>query len=195
MHPFSIATASYTFPEFLALTESLVTAGRTTGPNQSESRIHFTKLNLHRTRRWLKTIEPSPELIAALKIHGGVQWWFITEAWCSDSAQTLPLIAKAADASSIPLRIILRDDNLIIMDRYLTGTSRSIPKLVAFNADDTECFIWGPRPKPAQALYDDWKADPRGRDHDAFETELHTWYAKDRGATLMAELIAATKPC
>lgn len=190
MHPFSTATSSYTFPEFLALCESLVGLGRTTGPDQGEFLVGFTKLNLHRMKRWLKTTEPLPELVASLKVHGGAQWWVITEAWCGDSAQNLPLIAEAAAAAAIPLRIVLRDENPEIMDRYLTGTSRSIPKLVAFNAEGTECFIWGPRPQPAQVLYDDWRADPQGHDFEAFEKELHLWYAKDKGAALTAELTA-----
>lgn len=195
MHPFSTASASYTFPEYLALTESLVALGRTTGPQQTDFLVHFTKLNLARTKRWLKTTQPSPELVDAVKSHGGAEWWVITEAWCGDSAQNLPLIAGAADAAGVPLRIVLRDDNPEIMDRYLTaGTSRSIPKLVAFNADGSECFVWGPRPQAAQALYDDWRADPRGRDFEAFETELHTWYARDKGEALTTELIAAVAP-
>lgn len=193
MTPFSAASASYSFEEFVALNEQLVATGRTTGPVQSESRIHFTKLNLARTKRWLKTTAPSPELIALLKANGGAEWWVITEAWCGDSAQNLPLVAKAAAEADIPLRVILRDENLGIMDRYLTGSSRSIPKLVAFNADGSECFVWGPRPGPAQALYEEWRADPRERDYEAFEKELHTWYAKDKGVSLTAELMALVR--
>lgn len=193
MHSFDTATASYTFAEYLALTEKLVAEGATSGPVQSEFLTHFTKLNLARTKRWLKTAEPSAELVAALKMGGGAQWWIITEAWCGDSAQNLPLIAEAAKAAGIPLRIVFRDENLSIMDHYLTGTSRSIPKLVAFNADGTERFVWGPRPQAAQTLFDAWRMEPAGRDFEAFETELHTWYAKDKGASLTAELIAAAK--
>lgn len=194
MHPFSSATTSYTFPEFLALTESLVALSRTTGPDQSEFLVGFTKLNFHRMKRWLKTTEPAPDLVTALKAHGGAEWWVITEAWCGDSAQNLPLIAEAAAAAGIPLRVILRDDHLDIMERYLSGTSRSIPKLVSFGADGNERFVWGPRPQAAQVLYDDWRTDPRGREFEAFETELHTWYARDKGVSLTEELMAIVAP-
>ena len=191
MSIFETATESFSFPEYLALTEHLVAEGRTTGPIQSESLIHFTKLNLARTKRWLKTTKPSPDLADALGVSGGAEWWVITEAWCGDSAQNLPLIAEAAASAGIPLRIVLRDDNPAIMEAYLTNGSRSIPKLIALNEDGTERFVWGPRPRPAQALFNAWKLEPAGRDFEAFERELHTWYARDKGAALWTELMAA----
>jgi len=193
MHPFANATQTYSFPDYLALTERLVAEGRTTGPDQSDFLAGFTKLNLARTKRWMKTTTPAPELVAALKAGGGAEWWVITEAWCGDSAQNLPLLAEAAETAGVPLRIILRDENLDIMDRYLTDGSRSIPKLISLTAEGRERFIWGPRPAPAHALYAEWRANPAGRDFEAFETELHTWYAKDKGRTLTEEIIALAK--
>ncbi len=189
MHPFRTATQSYTFPEFLAFVEQLVADGRTTGPDQADFLVRFTKLNLARMKRWIKTTGPSDALVHALEARGRAAWWVITEAWCGDSAQNLPLIAEAADRVGIPLRIILRDDNPEIMDRYLTGTSRSIPKLVALSGGESEYFVWGPRPLPAQTLYDAWRAAPTGRDFEAFEQELHTWYARDKGEALSTELL------
>lgn len=90
----------------------------------------------------------------------------ITEPWCGDSAFLLPVIAKASALDEhVTLRNLLRDDNLDIMDQYLTGGSRSIPKLVAFSAEGEELCTWGPRPEEAanrvQTLreeYDDKRA-------------------------------------
>jgi hypothetical protein len=78
----------------------------------------------------------------------------ITETWYGDSAQNLPIIAKAAELNNkIDLRILLRDSNIDIIDHYLTnGQSRSIPILVAFDLDGNELFKWGPRPLTAKIL-------------------------------------------
>ncbi len=39
------------------------------------------------------------------------------------------------------------------MDQYLTGTSRSIPKLICIEQESfIEVFTWGPRPAEAQTL-------------------------------------------
>ena len=35
----------------------------------------------------------------------------------------------------------------------------------------------------------DWKADPRDRDFEAFEMEMHQWYTQNKGKDLEQELI------
>jgi hypothetical protein len=112
----------------------------------------------------------------------------ISEAWCGDSAQNLPYIAKIAECNPlINLRIILRDSNLDIMDLYLAdGKSRSIPKLVAFDEDGNELFQWGARPKEAQELVTRLKNE--GMEKEKFLEQLHLWYGRDRGRTLENEL-------
>ena len=65
----------------------------------------------------------------------------ITENWCGDSAQNLPYLKIASCNPLIDFRIILRDDNLDIMDLYLTDNkSRSIPKLIA--KENGRAFQW-----------------------------------------------------
>ena len=61
-----------------------------------------------------------------------MDWLVLTEAWCGDAAQSLPIINKMAEVSdNITLRLILRDENLDVMDQFLqNGRSRSIPKLI-----------------------------------------------------------------
>ncbi len=81
----------YTFPQFLAFCEQLVAEGRTSGPNQSEFLIFFTKLNYQRMVRWNRTAELLPETVLAVQKAPAQQWFVITEAWCGDSAQNLPL--------------------------------------------------------------------------------------------------------
>ena len=112
----------------------------------------------------------------------------ITEDWCGDSAQNLPYIAALAKMNSnISLRILLRDENPDIIDQYLTkGISRSIPILVAFDEAGEELFRWGPRPKEAQELVEELKAN--GYIKKDYIEKLHYWYAKNRGNNIEAEL-------
>lgn len=149
----------------------------------------YRKLNLQRTFRLEKTFTPSEELINEInKIDKPQTWMLITETWCGDSAQNLPIIAKAASLNDkINLRIVLRDENLEIMDRYLTNGSRSIPKLVAFDENDDELFQWGPRPAYAQNFMMKMKID--GIPKSEMNKELHLWYAKNRGEEVEKELV------
>lgn len=183
---------SYDF--FLEMTEKLLADNKTTGNNQSEKYVFYTRLNFQRMQRWNKTFHLREDVTEQLGKLKPQIWWVITEAWCGDSAQNLPAIAgMAAAAEHIELRIILRDEYPEVMDRYLTNGSRSIPKLVAVDHEGNELFTWGPRPAAAQQMMLAWKAAPSGKSHDDFEKELHTWYAQDKGNTLQDELLALMK--
>src|SRR6185436_12705370 len=51
----------------------------------------------------------------------------LTEDWCGDAVNTLPVLAAISNrARNLDLRILSRDANLELMDAHLTGRSRSI---------------------------------------------------------------------
>lgn len=118
-------------------------------------RAHFLNYNWERQAHVHDEYTPSEALHNTVtNIDESQLWMVLTEPWCGDSAFLLPVIAEAAALNdAVSLRILLRDDNLDIMDQYLTGGSRSIPKLVAFSEDGTERFTWGPRPEGARRLF------------------------------------------
>ena len=147
------------------------------------------KLNFSRSKRIEKQFVPSDELINTVNNISKQQLWMVlTEAWCGDSAQNLPVIVKVSELSNnIELRILLRDSNLDIMDQYLTNGTRSIPKLVAFDEDGNELFRWGARPAAAQQLINELKE--KGLQKNEWLVELHKWYANNRGKEIEKELL------
>jgi hypothetical protein len=183
----------YTYPAYLEAFKNWVDRGESSAPRQSHNLSHYTKLNLARTQRLHKTLELKPELTEAiLKLETPMSWMVITEAWCGDSAQNLPVLAEMAalNPEKIDMHIVLRDKNPELIDRYLTDGARAIPKLVATHVQSgQELFIWGPRPKPAQDMLRAWKKDPQERSWDAFEEELHRWYARDKQQTIQQEFL------
>lgn len=150
----------------------------------------YRKINLQRSKRLGKQFQPSEELVEeVIGIDEPQLWMVITETWCGDSAQNLPIIAKTAELNDkIDLRILLRDSNTNIIDHYLTnGTSRSIPILVAFDLYGNEIFKWGPRPDTAKTLVTNLKHD--GFSKEEFNQQLHLWYGRNRGKELESELL------
>jgi len=126
--------------------------------------LHYLNYNWERQAHVHDNYTPSDDLQeAANTIEAPQLWMVLTEPWCGDSAFLLPVIAEAAQLTdNVTLRILLRDDNLDVMDQYLTDGSRSIPKMAAFSDDGEELFTWGPRPEGAsqkfaalRAEYDD----------------------------------------
>jgi len=124
------------------------------GPDERKMH-HYLNYNWERQAHVHGEYIPSDDLRAAVGAIDEPQLWMVlTEPWCGDSAFLLPVIAEAATLNDdVTLRVLLRDDNLDVMDQYLTGGSRSIPKLVAFDEGGTERFVWGPRPESARARY------------------------------------------
>jgi hypothetical protein len=186
---------SYTFNAYIELIEDLVSKGRTTGPKQSESLVKYTEQNLFRMRRHYKHDPISPELESLL-----TSWTrpllivVIAEAWCGDAAHNLGGIARfVALSDKIDLRILLRDENLDYMDAYLTNGGRAIPKVIFYDpATMEELAQWGPRPKPAQEMYYDFKRIGNGSRTD-FDNRLHLWYGRDNNKTLQREFLEIFK--
>lgn len=157
--------------------------------NESDRKLFdYTKLNYQRSSRLDKSYIPSEDLKTALAgITGPQIWMIITESWCGDSAQIIPIIAKAASLNSrVELKIIERDANSEIMDLYLTNGTRSIPLLVVYDAGGKELFRWGPRPSAAAALMLQMKTEGLGK-KEKYE-KLHLWYGRNRGAEIDREL-------
>jgi Thioredoxin len=183
----------FTFDEYMALTTQLVAEGRTTGPIQTADYVHYTELNLRRMQRITKTAEIQPELAALVQALPGPQTWLVlTEPWCGDAAQNVPVIAMAAALNpEINLRLILRDDNLDLMDQHLTNGGRSIPKLIILDGGtDAVLGTWGPRPKGAQDMVVAYKHMENKPPYSEFVIEVQKWYAQDKTLSCQQELAA-----
>ncbi len=180
-----------TFQAYYDLTEKVVAEGKTTGPNQSNDLAHYTKLNLSRMKRLVKTVALNDALVEKInQVKRKTYFLVITEAWCGDAAQNVPLIAKAAEFSSnIELKIILRDDNLDIMDAYLTNGGRSIPKVIAIDSESLNVIgEWGPRPLAAQKLMLELKSKEVA--HTEMVEVLQRWYNEDKTHSFQADFAA-----
>lgn len=173
------------------LINDLLEEGKSTGEKQTPKRTEISRLNAHRMARVHKTVKLSDDVIAAAKAARPQFWMVLTEGWCGDSAHAIPvmdLIAKASEGR-IQLGLLLRDDNLDIMDQYLVNGGRSIPRLVAFDAESgEELGTWGPRPAPVQQMMTDFKANPD--DSRDIQIEMQHWYNADRSRTMQAEMAA-----
>ncbi len=166
-----------------------------TGPNQTEALTNYTMLNQRRMKRLDKTTKLQEADIAKIQeFKGDVTWLVITESWCGDAAQTMPVMQKIADLSDgIDLKVILRDENLELIDAFLYNGGRSIPKLVAIdNTSGDVVGDWGPRPSEATKMVNDYK-EAHGKLTPEFKQDLQVWYNKDKGQNTVADLVTFLK--
>lgn len=191
---------AYTYESYRQLVDTLFAQNKTTGDNHSEAMLEYTKLNLVRMNKWDKRAKLTPDTLESLsKIKRPLTWLVITEGWCGDAAQIVPVLQKMAlENDNITLRFILRDENLEVMDAFLTNGGRSIPKVLILDAATLEVLnSWGPRPAEMQAMMMDVKAqsatilDAEEKKKLAQEAaqQLHLWYAKDKAKTTQQEFL------
>lgn len=181
---------SFSSEEYSALLQQYAKEGKTTG-EQKEDLVYYTKLNAQRSKRIAKTIKLDPGLAKEINSIGEKQnWILITESWCGDAANGVPILSALSELDSkINLRIVLRDSNPELMDKFLTNGGRSIPKLIVADDDFEVLYTWGPRPKAAQIMYDGWRNDHKEVPYKEFQMELQKWYNADAGQSMQEELL------
>jgi hypothetical protein len=102
----------------------------------------------------------------------------LTADWCGDAALNVPVVQKIADISSIETRYLIRDENLELMDQYLTnGTSRSIPIFIFINEEGSEVAVWGPRALEVQNLVEELRQTLPPQDAPDFSTKQKEMFA------------------
>jgi len=157
---------------------------------QQKEMLGYYTLNWARSKRVEKTYTVSEDALDIIYCIINPQVWIvITEGWCGDSSQSLPVIAEIARQSQgkIILRIISRDAYPELLEKYQTNGSMSIPKIIGTTYQGEESWVWGPRPIPANDLFQDLKSKNMAKE-DIYK-ELHAWYAKDKGKAVESELM------
>ena len=157
--------------------------------NEDEKTRTYIKLNQSRMHRVEKTYTISEEITKQLKsLRHKTYWLVLTEHWCGDASQSLPVFNKITEASNgmVAMKLVYRDQHPELMDAYLTDGTRSIPKLIQLDKHFNVTGIWGPRPGVAQKMVKEIKSNPATAA--TYANELHLWYAKDKQKSLEIEI-------
>lgn len=178
-----------TYTDYRNVVASLATEGKSTGENQTDALTNYTMLNDRRMKRLDKTLKIDVNSLS--KVTANTTWIVLTESWCGDAAQTMPVMHKIAEADpKLSFKVLLRDENLDVMNKFLTNDAMSIPKLIA--VDDATGEIlgdWGPRPTIATKMAADYK-EVNGELTPEFKQDLQLWYTKDKGQNTVEDLKA-----
>jgi len=182
-------TQSYNYENYRNLVLKYAEDSKTSG-DQSEEKIAATFINAQRMKRIDKQCVINNNLNRLVsQINKKQKWIVISETWCGDSAQCLPVIAKIAKLNkNIKLEIIFRDEHLEVIDAFLTNGTRSIPKLICVD-EETESinFIWGPRPRVIKDKVLELKSNNKEITHDELVKHIHLWYAQDKTNAIQNE--------
>ena len=178
------------YSEYRKIITTLLAEGKATGKEQREHLLHYSKLNEARMHRLDKTIAITDAVIQKLHtLQKEYIWLVLSEGWCGDAAQIVPVLFKLASVSDkISLKMVFRDENEALMQLFLTNGGKAIPKVLILDAATLELKAsWGPRPEGATHLIQSYKAQYGIVDETA-KTELQLWYLHDKGESIQKEL-------
>ena len=135
----NVLALAMTYEQYVQKIKELLSEGKTSTStiNNSPNLIHYTEMNLQRMHRLDKTTQLTIETIENLKkINEKRIFLVITEGWCGDASQIIPVIEKMVQLNPlISHQLIFRDEHPDIMEAFLTDESRSIPKLIILSDD------------------------------------------------------------
>lgn len=182
------------YQEYRDLVSGLLAEGKSTGPNQSDALLNYSKLNDKRMKRLDKTVKLTEETKSFIEnINTPQTFLVLTEGWCGDAAQNIPVLNKIAELNkNISLKLVLRDENPLLMDQFLTNGGKAIPKMIVLDEEKNVVDTWGPRPTIATKMVKDYKEANGSLDAD-FKKDLQVWYNKDKGVNVQEDIVNILK--
>ena len=196
----NVLASAMTYEQYVQKIKELLSGNKTSTStiNNSPNLIHYTEMNLQRMHRLDKTTHLTDTTVENLKkLNQKRIWLVITEGWCGDASQIVPVIEKMAQQNSlISHQLIFRDEHPDIMAAFLTDESRSIPKLIVLDEEGHVLNTWGPRPQALQERVMQEKIkmlamskEERKIYFDEVKTEVQKWYNNDKTHEIQREIM------
>lgn len=100
----------------------------------------------------------------------GVRVVVLAEPWCGHCMLNIPILLRIAEKAQLPVKFLLRDENLELMDIYLTnGKSRTIPIMIFIDQSGNELAKWGPIASTTKQFVDQYKSQLPEKDTEGYE--------------------------
>jgi len=152
--------------------------------------VKYYALGLQRMNRISKTFKFTPVQENRLKnTKNNFKLLTITEGWCGDGSQIVPVVEKIAEALKVESKYILRDQHLDLMENYKTNGALSIPIIIGVSEEGEELFRFGPRPAYGMELLAKFKKDPDIYTNEEFHDDIQKYYNSNKGEDILNELL------
>ena len=181
---------SFSYQEYREEINHVVTEGPTDKMPYSDSYAEYCNLSIGRMDRVEKSIEVYDSVKSEIKNYKKGTWMIITEGWCGDASQSVPIIeALSKENSNINLRVVLRDRHDELMEHFLTNGGKSIPIVVFLDDEDNVLGHWGPRPDTAQAMVEAYKKLEEKPPYSELSKKLQKYYNQNKGEDVQLEFV------
>lgn len=152
--------------------------------------VQYYAINLQRMRRVYKTFKYNPVESQRVKnTKTDIKFLVISEGWCGDASQIVPVVDRLAADLKIEIKYIFRDNNLDLMENYKTNGALSIPIIIGVTPEGEEAFRFGPRPAKGMEFLAKYKKDPDKYSKDDFHEDLQRFYNENHGQDIINEIL------
>lgn len=102
----------------------------------------------------------------------------LAEPWCGHCMFNIPVLFQLATKTEMPVRVLPRDENLELMDQYLTnGKSRSVPIFIFIDDSGKEVAKWGPIAEKTKLFADELKVNLPEKDAEDYDDKFKEFIA------------------
>ncbi len=140
--------------------------------------------NKEQFRDWYDRFEwPSGEdreFFQSLKRRDDLRCVILAADWCGDVVRNVPVVFRALAEADIPTEVLIMEENLDVMDQFLTMGGRSIPVVIFADTGGSVLGQWGPRPKYVQEPMVKFKQENTDRSAPDYEENLQAARAEIR---------------
>lgn len=177
------------FEEYFQKTEAIINKNESELSSEEKKMLEYYKLGVQRMGRMIKSYKADEAQLKSLeeKNFKG-KFLIISEGWCGDAGQTVPAVSLFFKDKN-EVRVIYRDENPELMDKFLTNGTRSIPIVVILDENDEVITHWGPRPAYGTELLKKHKESPETYTKQQFYNDIQLYYAKNRGFDVINEIL------
>ncbi|SMC42608.1 thioredoxin family protein [Moheibacter sediminis] len=179
----------FSYPDYLKKIEEQLHDIENSGDEKGYAKYY--SINLKRIERLDKTFDLTDEQKERLnKFNSDFKLLVISEGWCGDAAQVMPVVNVMMNEIGVEQKIVLRDENPELMNEFLTDGAKSIPILIGVNNEGNEIFRFGPRPQHGMELLKKHKENPQEYTDEQFHQDLQVWYNRDKGVGIFEEFLS-----
>ncbi len=96
----------------------------------------------------------------------------LAEVWCGHCMLNIPVFLRIAEKADMPVRFLRRDENLALMDQYLTNGKRTIPIFIFIDENGNEVAKWGPMAEKTREFVTPLREQLPPKDADNYEEKF-----------------------
>lgn len=112
------------------------------------------------------------EFFESLNHRDDIRVLILAADWCGDVVRNIPVVFRALEVSGFPVEVLILEDNLDLMDQFLTMGGRSVPIVIFADTGGHVLGQWGPRPKHVQEVMVRFKQENPDREAPDYEGKL-----------------------